>query len=185
MLKYSLMVTGRSLRAETSNFNCGWSGRKETYSDIELRIVSLKSCPKLSGGLPHWTIKQYFAYERALWIYYGWFYFLLGVNFSSCCISNFFNMCHSLSCVQLFAIPQTSACQASLSITNSWSLLKLIESVMPSNQLILCHPLLLLPSIFPRSGSFPMSQFFHQVAKVLELQLQHKSFQWIFSTDFL
>ena len=181
------MVTGSSLRAETSNFNCGWGGRKERFSDIELRTVSLKSCPKLAGGLPHWTIKQYFVYERALWIYYGWFYFLLGVNFSSCCISNFFNMCHSLSCVQLFATPWTSACQASLSITNSWSLLKLmsIELVMPSNQLILCHPLLLLPSIFPRSGSFPMSQFFHQVAKVLELQLQHKSFQWIFSTDFL
>ena len=49
------------------------------------------------------------------------------------------------------AIPWTEKCQASLSITNSWSLLKLmsIESVMPSNQLILCHPLLLLPSTFP------------------------------------
>ena len=47
--------------------------------------------------------------------------------------------------------PWTAACQASLSITNSWSLLKLmsIESVMPSNYLILCHPLLLPPSIFP------------------------------------
>ena len=45
------------------------------------------------------------------------------------------------------------------SITTSWSLLKL-ESVMPSNHLILCHPLLLLPSIFPASGSFPVSQFF-------------------------
>ena len=46
--------------------------------------------------------------------------------------------------------PWTAACQASLSITNSWSFLKLmsIESVMPSNRLILCHPLLLLPSIF-------------------------------------
>ena len=56
----------------------------------------------------------------------------------------------SLSSVQLFAIPWTAAFQASLS-TNSWSLLKLmsIESVMPSNHLILCCPLLLLPSIFP------------------------------------
>ena len=56
-----------------------------------------------------------------------------------------------LSHVQLFATPWTAACQASLSITNSWSLLKLmsIESVMSSNHLILCHPLLLLPSIFP------------------------------------
>ena len=57
----------------------------------------------------------------------------------------------SLSCVWLFVIPWTAACQASLSITNSQSLLKLmsIESVMPSNHLILCRPLLLLPSIFP------------------------------------
>ena len=57
----------------------------------------------------------------------------------------------SLSCVRLFATPWTAARQASLSITNSWSLLKLmsLESVMPSSHLILCCPLLLLPSIFP------------------------------------
>ena len=56
-----------------------------------------------------------------------------------------------LSCERFFATPWTAAHQASLSITISWSLLKLmfIESVMPSNHLILCHPLLLLPSIFP------------------------------------
>ena len=52
--------------------------------------------------------------------------------------------------------PWTAACQASLSITNSWSLLKLMcmESEMPSNYLILCHPLLLLPSIFPSTRGF-------------------------------
>ena len=57
----------------------------------------------------------------------------------------------SLSCVRLFVTPWTAACQASLSITNSLSFLKFmsIESMMPSNHLILCHPLLLLPSIFP------------------------------------
>ena len=57
----------------------------------------------------------------------------------------------SLSSVWLFATPWTAACQASLSFAISWSLLKLmsIEPVMPSNHLILCHPLLLLPSIFP------------------------------------
>ena len=57
----------------------------------------------------------------------------------------------SLSCAWLFVTPCTAAHQASLSITNSWSLLKLmsIESVMPSNHLIPSHPLLLLPSIFP------------------------------------
>ena len=56
-----------------------------------------------------------------------------------------------LSLVQLFVIPCTAACQSSLSITNSWSQLKLIsvKMVMPSNHLILCCPRLLLPSIFP------------------------------------
>ena len=54
------------------------------------------------------------------------------------------------------ATPWTVACQVSLSITNSWSFLKLmsIKSVMPSNHLILCHPLLLLPSVFPRIRIF-------------------------------
>ena len=57
------------------------------------------------------------------------------------------SLCH----VQLFVTPWTAACQASLSITNSWSLLRLmsIESVMPSNHLTLCRLLLLTPSIFP------------------------------------
>ena len=66
-----------------------------------------------------------------------------------------------LSRVRLFATLWTAARQASLSITNSQSLLKLmsIESVTPSNHLILCHPLLLLLSSFPASRSFPMSQF--------------------------
>ena len=64
--------------------------------------------------------------------------------------------------VWLPATPCTAVRRASLSITNSRSLLKLmsIESVMPSNHLILCHPLFLLPSIFPSIGSFQMSQFF-------------------------
>ena len=62
----------------------------------------------------------------------------------------------SLSCVHLFVIPRPAVRQASLSITNSWSLLKLvcIESVMPSNHLNLCCPLLLLPSIFPSIRGF-------------------------------
>ena len=61
-----------------------------------------------------------------------------------------------LSRVQLFVTPWTAACQASLSITNSWNLLKLmsIESVMPSNHLVLYGPLLLLPSTFPSIGVF-------------------------------
>ena len=67
-----------------------------------------------------------------------------------------------LSHVRLFVTPWIAACQASLSITNSRSLLKLlsIESVMPSSHLILCCPLLFLPQSLPSSGSFPISQLF-------------------------
>ena len=66
------------------------------------------------------------------------------------------------SCLKLFATPRIAARQASLSITNSWSLLKLmsIESVMPSNHLILCRPLSSSLQSFPASGSFLMSQLF-------------------------
>ena len=61
-----------------------------------------------------------------------------------------------LGCILLFATTWMAALQVSLSITNSQSLLRLmpIESVMPSNHLILCHPLLLPPSIFPRNRVF-------------------------------
>ena len=63
-----------------------------------------------------------------------------------------------LSLVKVFATPWTAGWQASLSITNSWSLIKLTssESMVPSNHLILCRPFLLLPSIFPRVGAFPV-----------------------------
>ena len=66
-------------------------------------------------------------------------------------LSNEHSSVQSLSGVQVFATPWTAARRASLSITNSWNLPKpmSIESVMPSNHLILCHPLLLLLSIFP------------------------------------
>ena len=71
-------------------------------------------------------------------------------------MSSIISSVQSLSCVHLFATPWTAARQASLSTTNSPSLLKLmsIELVMPSNHLILCHPLLLLPSIFPSKRVF-------------------------------
>ena len=69
----------------------------------------------------------------------------------------------SLSCVQLFATSWTAACQASLCITNCQSLLKLmsIESVMPSNNFNLCHPLLLLPLIFPSIRVFSSESVLH------------------------
>ena len=68
-----------------------------------------------------------------------------------------------LSCVQLFATPWTAAQEASLSIANSWSSLKLmyIESVMPFNHLILCCPLLLLPSNFPSIMVFSSESVLH------------------------
>ena len=74
-----------------------------------------------------------------------------------------FSSVQSLSCVRPFVTPWTEACQASLSITNSRSLLKLmsIESVMPSNHLILCCPLLLLPSIFPSIRVFSNESVLH------------------------
>ena len=77
-------------------------------------------------------------------------------------LEKWYSSVQSLSHVWLFATPWTAAYQASLSITSSQSLLKLnsIESVMPSNHLILCHPLVLLLQSFPASGSFPKSQFF-------------------------
>ena len=74
-----------------------------------------------------------------------------------------FSSVHSLRCVQVSATPWTAACQASLSIANSQSLLKLtsIELVMPSNHLILCHPFLLLPSIFPCIRVFSNESVLH------------------------
>ena len=90
-----------------------------------------------------------------------------------------FSSVQSLSHVQQFASPWTAARQASLSITNSQSLLKLmsIESMMPSNHLIFCCPLL-LSSMFPSIKVFSNESAFHiKVAKVLEFQLQHQSFQ--------
>ena len=94
----------------------------------------------------------------------------------------------SLSCVWLFATTWTTACQASHFITNSWNLLKLmsIESVMPSNNLILCrHPSPPTFNLSQHQGLFQWVSSLHQVAKVLEFQLQHQSFQWMFGTDFL
>ena len=83
----------------------------------------------------------------------------------------------SLSCVWLFVTPWTAACQISLSFTMPRSLLRLtsIESIMPSNHLRLCHPLLLLSSIFLSIRVFSNELALCIVAKVLELQLQYQS----------
>ena len=98
-----------------------------------------------------------------------------------------FSSVQSLSHVRLFATPWTAARQASLSITNSRSLLKFMSFalVMPFKHLLLCCP----PSppifnLFQHQGLFKWVSSSHQVAKVFELQLLHQSFQWILRTDF-
>ena len=91
-----------------------------------------------------------------------------------------FSSFQSISCVRLHVTPCSTP--ASLSITNSSTVLKLmpIESVMPSNHLILCRPLLLLPSIFPSIRVFSKgTDLHHQVAKVLKFRLQHQFFRLI------
>ena len=105
-----------------------------------------------------------------LQIYWGWENFITTGTILSESTGNYNSSnlkdssVHSLSRVRLFATPWTAAHQASLSITNSRSSLRLtcIESVMPSSCLILCHHLFLLPPTLPASESFPTSQLFAQ-----------------------
>ena len=102
---------------------------------------------------------------------------------SPCYLTYIPSSVQSLSHVQFFVTPWTAACQASTSITNSRSLLKLmsIKSVIPSAISSSVFPFSSCLQSFPASGSSPMSRL-HIRANVLEFQLQ--SFQWIFRTDF-
>ena len=130
---------------------------------LERRVIKGVAPHHLGRGLWPRTRAQFPllpSYFGSLWLQlFEWFHhfwgFLLGLETQ-------FNSVQLLSHVQLFATPWTAAHQASLSITNSRSLLKLmsIMLVMPSNHLILCRLLLLLPQSFPGWRSFPMSQFF-------------------------
>ena len=106
-------------------------------------------------------------------------------TFHQIVIANIQSVQFSCSVVSDSATPWTAARQASLSITNSRSLLKLMsfESVMPSNHLILCRPLLLPPSIFPSIRVFSNKSVLHiRWPKYWSFQLQHQSFQRIFRT---
>ena len=105
---------------------------------------------------------------------------ILSVVFLLKCIADWGgSVVQSPSWVWPFVTTWTAAGQISLSFTISWSLLRFmfIELMMLSNHLIFCHPLLLLPSIFPSISLFQSVMGSSQVAKVLELQLQHQSFQ--------
>ena len=104
-----------------------------------------------------------------------------------CGYNGIFSSVQSLSHFQLIVTPWIAARQASLSITNSWSLPKLmsVESVMPFNDLILSS---LSPpglNLSQHQGLFKWVSSSHQVAKVLEFQLQHQSFQWTLRTALL
>ena len=148
----------------------------ESVIGIHMPPPSWNSFPPSSHLPPHLTPLGY--YRAQVWV--PW----VMTNSHCFCI---FSSVQLLSRVRLFATPWTAARQASYSITNSSSSLKLmsIESVMPSKHLILCHPLLFPPSIFPSIRVFQISQLFPSGGQILEFQLQHQSFQCIFRTDFL
>ena len=137
-----------------ANFQCWWTLGNFTFVRIKLELCEFsrqhlwehnlytdRSCPTFKPQIfIQYLLYLFMCYLLGMWRWIwqdSWFWGYSSVQ--------------SLSCVWLFAIPWTAACQASLSITNSWSLLKLmsIELVMASTHLILWHPLLLLPSIFP------------------------------------
>ena len=122
-----------------------------TLSKFVTRFCSSPLCFSLLGTI---------SFLRYLLSFLSFFLFFL----SHFVFLETFRSVQSLSCVQLFATPWTAAHQASLSITNSRSLLKLmsIESVMPSNHLILCRPLLLLPSVFPSIRVFSSESALHK-----------------------
>ena len=133
-------------------------------------------CRNLPSCRAYYPYPLYFMVSYKLFsaIYLIWL--IIVVQFSSV---------QSISHVQLFATPWTTAHQAFLSITNSRSLPKLIsiESVMPSNHLILSPSPAF--SLFQHQSLFIWVSSLHQVTKVLEFQLQHQSFQWTLRTDVL
>ena len=116
----------------------------EFYTELYLFVLQ---CIILPPSAPTWTVAPNSFLMPSLFFLCFFFFTFSSVQFSSV---------HLLSCVQLFATPWTAAQQASLSISNPWNLPKLmsIESVMPSNHLIICYPLLLLPSIFSSIRDF-------------------------------
>ena len=115
--------------------------------------ILLASLTSPCSSLPIWTTAAFVnAFFLSLWWCYIFlvFSYFLSVSFAGSSLSSSCSV-QSLGHYQLFTTPWTAARQASLSITNYGNLPKLmsIESVMPSNHLILCHPLLFLPSVFP------------------------------------
>ena len=146
--------------AENQTWLSDWTATTETK-------LLYPQKPKISCDSLYWN----FHFIVVVW---NWIY-----TISQFCLYEFkafsiFSSIQLLSHVRLFATPWITARQASLSITSSWSSLRLmsIESVMPSRHLILCCPLLLLPHSLPASGFFfQWINSSHKMAKVLEFQL--------------
>ena len=142
--------------------------KEETVSTFPLHVKgTLQKCLSILGYREHlsllskgvwwndtcpseWKREEKLASEKYLKMICCWLWRWRKERSAKVC-STPFSSVQSLGHVQLFATPRIAACQTSLSITNSWSLVKLmfIALVMPSNHLILCHPLLLPPSILP------------------------------------
>ena len=137
------------------------------------------------------VLAAYFALH-ILWVFVEiLIVFIYSSEFLKCFYDHYLELFH-LSSVQPFSHvqlcdPMNPACQASLSITNSRSLHKLrsIELVKPSNHLIMSCPSPPAFSLSQHQGLFQWVNPSHEVAKVLEFQLQHQSFQWKFRTDLL
>ena len=142
-----------------------------------------------SWVLTSWVTSVFFFFWRLQLIGYGTSTLWRIICFAHCYWLHLvqFSSVQSLSCVRLFVTPWIAARQASLPITNSQSLPKLmsIESVMPSSHLILCHPLLLLPLILPSIRVFSNESTLRMRWPKYWFQLQHQSLQWTTRTDLL
>ena len=127
--------------------NSEFGNMNPNFSSLSDCVIKEKSCKETST----WVLLT--TSDKQVWLF-----IIYAVS-----IQKGFSSVQSLSRVRLFATPWTAACQASLSLTNSWSPAKPMstESVMPSNHLILCHPLLLLPSIFPSIRVFSDESALH------------------------
>ena len=171
------------------NVSCIWGVQRKEYKDdgngcVLLSIFNSFKVQMISSDILISSIKHIVKFRRAS---------LASLSTSPSAVGGQsgvkirHNSVQSLSHVQLFATPWTAAHQASLSITNSWSLLKYVHWV--SHAIQPSHPLL-PPSpptfnLSPHQGLFKWVSSSHQVAKVLEFWLQHQFFQWIFRTYFL
>ena len=131
-----------------------WAWLSLPWISPQSQLIYPKYIPSLGKNFLSWKTRAStpIVYCLSPSLHSAWQYEIVSfVSSFDLRLSAMFSSVQSLSQVRLFVTPWTVACQASLSITNSRSSPKpmFIESMMPSNHLLLCHPLLLLPSIFP------------------------------------